>query len=135
MLSTQYWNRNVEEGLSSKDEALLFETDATTNLSVAEDLSRLIWFVEVTCAHTNDAKVLHETLVVKVTGSRANNVKTLDESFVDEVTGSRANNAKTLNENFFDKVTGSHANNAKTLHETFFGEVTDSNPVWEWTQQ
>jgi hypothetical protein len=32
----------MEEGLSSKDEALLFETDAATNLNVAEDLSRLI---------------------------------------------------------------------------------------------
>jgi hypothetical protein len=128
-------NWNVEEGLLSKDEALLFKTDATTSLKVAEDLSQLIWFVEVMGAHTNNAKVLHETLVVKVTGSRANNVKTLHESFVDEVTGSHTNNAKALHETFFDEVTGSHANNAKMLHETFFGEVTDSNPVWEWTQQ
>ncbi len=104
-------NWNVEEGLSSKDEALFFEKDATTNLNVAEDLSQLIWFVEVTGSHTNDAKVLHETFVVKVTGSRANNTKALHETFV-------------------VKVTDSHANNAKTLHETFFVEVTDSNPVW-----
>ena len=126
----------MEECLSSKDEALLFETDATTNWNVWVDLlSRLIWFFEVTSSHTNDAKVLDETLVVKVTVSRANNVKTLHETFVDEVTGSHANNAKTLHETFFDKVTGSHDNNAKTVHETFFDEVTDSNPVWEWTQQ
>ena len=92
----------MEEDLSLKDKALLFETVATTNLDVAEDLSWLNWFVEVTGAHTNDAKVLHETLVVKVTGSRANNVKTLHETFVDEVTGSHANNAKTLHETFFD---------------------------------
>ena len=92
-----------------KDKALLFEMNATTNLNVAEDLSRLIWFVEVTGAHTNDAKVLHETLVV------------------DEVTGSRANNAKTLHETFFDEVTGSHANNAKMLHETFVLSIAFEN--------
>ena len=95
-------NWNVEEGLSSKDEALLFETDATTTWNVGVDLSCLIWFFEVTSSHTNNAKVLHETLVVKVTVSRANNVKTLHETFVDEVTGSHANNAKTLHETFFD---------------------------------
>ena len=128
-------NWNVEEGLLSKDEALLFETDATTNLNVAEVLSWLNWFVEVTGAHTNHAKVLDETLVVKVTISRASNVKMLHETFVDEVTGSHANNVKTLHETFFDKVTGSHDNNVKTVHETLFDEVTDSNPIWEWTQQ
>ena len=120
---------------SSKNKALLFETDATTNWNVGVDLSRLIWFFEVTSSHTNDAKVLHATLVVKVTVSRANNVKTLYETFVDEVTGSHANNAKTLHETFFDKVTGSHDNNVKTVHKTFFDEVTESNHVWEWTQQ
>ena len=55
-------NLNVEEDLSLKDNALLFEMDARTNLIVAEDLSRLIWFVEVTGSHTNNAKVLHETV-------------------------------------------------------------------------
>ena len=106
----------MEEDLSLKDKALLFEMDATTNLNVAEDLSQLIWFDEVTGTHANDVKVLHETRIVKVTDSRTNNVKTLHETFVDE-------------------VMGSHANKVKTLHETFFDEVTDSNPVWEWTQQ
>ncbi len=57
--------RSVAEDLSLKDKALLFKTDATTNLNVAEDLSRLNWFVDIMGAHTNDAKVLHETLVVK----------------------------------------------------------------------
>jgi hypothetical protein len=35
-------NLNVEEDLSLKDKALLFETDAATSLNVAEDLSQLI---------------------------------------------------------------------------------------------
>ncbi len=119
-------NLNVEEDLSLKDNALLFKTDATTNLNMTEDLSWLIWFVEVTGTHTNDAKVLHETLVVKVTDSRTNNVKTLHETFIDEVTGSHANNVKILHETFFDEITCSHNNNVKTLNETFFDEVTDS---------
>ena len=106
----------VEEGLLPKDKALLFKTNATTNWNVGVDLSRLIWFFEVTSSDTNDATVLHETLVVIVTVSRTNNLKTLHEAFVDE-------------------ETGSHANNAKTLHKTFLDEVTDSNPVWEWTKQ
>ena len=61
------------------------------------DLSRLICFVEVTGSHTNDVKVLDETLVVKVTVPRANNVKTLHETFVDEVTGSHTINATARN--------------------------------------
>ncbi len=38
--------------------------------------------------HTNDAKVLHETFVVKVTGSLAINAKALHETFFDDVTDS-----------------------------------------------
>ena len=39
-------NLSMAEDLSSKDKAQLFGTDATTNLNVAEDSSRLICFVE-----------------------------------------------------------------------------------------
>ena len=45
-------------------------------------------FSEVTDSHTNDAKVLHETFVVKVMGSHINNAKTLHETFFVEVTDS-----------------------------------------------
>jgi hypothetical protein len=101
----------VEEGLSLKDKVsfvLVLLADACIsemafNAAFAE-------FAEVTDSHTNNAKVLHETFVVKVTGSCPNNTKALHETFV-------------------VKVTDSHANNAKMLHETFFVEVTDSNPV------
>ena len=49
--ATTDWN--VEEGMSSKYEALLFETDATTSWNVGVDLSHLIWFFEVTSSHTD----------------------------------------------------------------------------------
>jgi hypothetical protein len=81
-------NLNMEEDLSLKDKALLFEMDAATNLNVAEDLSQLIWFVEVAHSHTNDAKVLHKTYVMKVMGSHVNNAKRLHETFFVEVTDS-----------------------------------------------
>ncbi len=45
-------------------------------------------FAEVIDSHTNNAKVLHETFVVKVMGSCANNTKALHETFVVEVTDS-----------------------------------------------
>ncbi len=78
-------NWSVEEAVCLKDKALLLKTDAATNLNVAEDLSWLIWFIEVTGSPTNDAKVLHETFVMKVTGSRVNNAKTLHETVFVEV--------------------------------------------------
>jgi hypothetical protein len=48
----------------------------------------LIMYVEVTGSHTNNAKVLHETFVVKVMGSRTSNAKALHETFFVEVTDS-----------------------------------------------
>ncbi len=104
----------MEEGLSLKDEALFILFESSDGCISAEAFNavfaELIYFVEVTSSHTNDTKMLHETLVVKVMVSRANNVKTVHETFVNEVTGSRANNAK-------------------TLHETFVDQVADLNPV------
>ena len=41
--ATTNWNLEVEEGLSLKYKALLFEMEATTNWNVGVDLSLLMW--------------------------------------------------------------------------------------------
>ncbi len=74
-------NKNLEEGLSSKDEVLfiLFELAVGCISAMAANavFAELICCVEVTGAHINNAKVLYETFVVKVMGSRSNNTKGL----------------------------------------------------------
>ncbi len=57
-------------------------------LKLLKSESASILFVKATDTHTNDAKVFHETFVVKVMGSLAINAKALHETFFVEVTDS-----------------------------------------------